>query len=190
MKVLGPTTDFPSWGSGKGTEYPKRTWLWRFVRSFEGFDYRTSIGLWKQRLLEGTNKTLCLPGPRRKEQWPHKRLSQTCLCVLESLWQRRGWTVTYQALTAAVLGGPTCWYKSFWMRLLLLSLPLTWGQTTGREHSPTHQQKIKGLLSMALPTRARPSFPHSQCFPSGSLPKPLIFIHQRADRMKTTVTAN
>jgi len=33
------------------------------------------------------------------------------------------------------------------------------GQTTGREQSPTHQQKIKDLLSMALPTRARSSFP-------------------------------
>ena len=44
-------------------------------------------GIWLQnfhrtggnRLLEGTNKTLCAPGPRRKEQCPHKRVSQTCL---------------------------------------------------------------------------------------------------------------
>ena len=46
---------------------------------------------------------------------------------------------------------------------------------------------------MALPTRARfwatktggpcpPSFPHSYSLPSGSLHKPLIFIHQRVDR--------
>ena len=27
---------------------------------------------WGNRLLEGTNKTLCAPGPRRKEQCPHK----------------------------------------------------------------------------------------------------------------------
>ena len=27
---------------------------------------------------EGPNKTLCTPGPRRKEQWLHKRLAQTC----------------------------------------------------------------------------------------------------------------
>ena len=46
---------------------------------------------------------------------------------------------------------------------------LTSGQTTGREHSPTHQQKIGfHLLSTAPPTRARPSLPHSQSFPSGS----------------------
>ena len=42
-------------------------------------------------------------------------------------------------------------------------------------------------LSMALPIRAKHSFPHSQSFPSGSFHKPLIFIHQRADRMKTTI---
>ena len=37
-----------------------------------------------QRCLEGANKTLCTPGPRRKEQWPHKRLSQTYLWVSRS----------------------------------------------------------------------------------------------------------
>ena len=36
----------------------------------------------------------------------------------------------------------------------------------------------------------RSSFPHSQSLPSGSLPKPPILIHQRADRMKTTITEN
>jgi len=52
---------------------------------------------------------------------------------------------------------------------------------------------------MALPTKARPSFPQSQSLPSGSLHKPLILIYQRADgksknynltasRMKTTIT--
>ena len=39
---------------------------------------------WGNRLLEDTNKTLCAPGTRRKEQWPHKRLGQTSLWV--SLW--------------------------------------------------------------------------------------------------------
>ena len=45
---------------------------------------------WGNRLLEGTNKTLCVPGPRRKEQWPHKRLTQTCPWGSRSLWQRCG----------------------------------------------------------------------------------------------------
>ena len=34
---------------------------------------------WGNKFLEGTDKTLCTPGPRRKEQWPHKRLTQICL---------------------------------------------------------------------------------------------------------------
>ena len=28
-KFLGPTTDFPTWGSSKGTENPQGIWLWR-----------------------------------------------------------------------------------------------------------------------------------------------------------------
>ena len=60
------------------------------------------------------------------------------------------------------------------------------GQTTEREHSPAHQQKIglKRLLSMALLIRTRPSFPYSQSLPAGSFHKPLILLHQRGDRMK------
>ena len=49
---------------------------------------------------------------------------------------------------------------------------------------PSTENWIKDLLSM------RPSFPFSQCLPSGSFHKPLILIHQRADRMKNTITEN
>ena len=42
-KVLGPTTDFPTWRSGKGIENAQRIWLWKPV----GFDHRTSTGLGK-----------------------------------------------------------------------------------------------------------------------------------------------
>ena len=38
--------------------------------------------------------TLCTPGLRRKEQWPHKRLTQTCLWESRSLQLRHGLTVT------------------------------------------------------------------------------------------------
>ena len=37
---------------------------------------------------------------------------------------------------------------------------------------------------MALPIRTRPSFPLSQSLPSGRFHKPLILLHQRADRLK------
>ena len=59
------------------------------------------------------------------------------------------------------------------------------GQTTGKEHSPTHQQKIKLQIYRAwpCPSEQDPVFP-SQFVPSGSFHKSLILIHQRADRMK------
>ena len=62
---------------------------------------------------------------------------------------------------------------------------------TGREHSPALQQKIGvKILSMALTIRTRPSFSLSQSLPSGSFHKPLILLHQRADKLKTTITEN
>ena len=64
------------------------------------------------------------------------------------------------------------------------------GQTTGREHSPAHQQKTGLKIYVAPPIRIRPSFPLRQSLPSGSFQKPLILIHQRTDRMKTTITEN
>ena len=61
------------------------------------------------------------------------------------------------------------------------------GQITGREHSPAHQQKVglKVYWAWPPPIRTRPS-----SLPSGSFHKPLILLHQRADRMKTTITEN
>ena len=50
--------------------------------------------------------------------------------------------------------------------------------------------QIKDLLNTAPPIRTRSSFPLSQSLPSGSFHKPLILLHQRADRLKTTVTEN
>ena len=44
------------------------------------------------------------------------------------------------------------------------------------------------IHSQGLKDPPRPSFPHSQSFPSGSFYNPLI--HQRADRLKTTITEN
>ena len=82
-------------GDLKGTENPQRIWLWR------PGDLITQLTQdWGNRLLEGTNKTLCAPGPRRKEQCPHKRLSQTCLWVSRSLW----WRCTYTVACCGIRG--------------------------------------------------------------------------------------
>ena len=60
---------FSSWGSGRGTENPRNLtlkasgiWLQNFHRTGETDSWRAQ-------------KTLCAPRPRRKEQWPQKRLS-------------------------------------------------------------------------------------------------------------------
>ena len=60
----------------------------------------------------------------------------------------------------------------------------------GTQPHPSTEKWVKDLLSRPLTIRTRPSFPHSQSLPSGSFHKPLILLHQRADRMKTTVTEN
>ena len=106
-------------------------------------------GIWSQnfhrtgRLLEGTDKTLCSPGARKKEQCPHKTLNQTCLWVSRSLWWRHGSTVACcrvrgteynNACTSPFEGGQNYLHYPYHS--------LTSGQTTGREHSPAYQQKI------------------------------------------------
>ena len=78
-KVLEPTTNFPTRRFTKGTENSRE---FDFVG--QG-DLITELPQdWGNKLLEGTNKTLCTPGPRKKE-WPHRRLKQTCLWVSRSL---------------------------------------------------------------------------------------------------------
>ena len=147
VKLLGPTTDFPTWGFSKGTENPQGISLWRPV----WFDYRTSQDS-GNRLLEGTNNTLCIPRPRRKEQWPHKILSQTCLWVFRSFQWRHGSTVTWHEVRGTEYNSPGispfegghhyCQYPY---------CSLTSCQNTGREHSPTHQQKIELKIYWAWP---------------------------------------
>ena len=164
---------------------PRGIWLWSSV----GFDYRTSIGLGKQKLLEVTNKTLCTPGLRKKEQWPHKRLSQTCLWVFGSLWQRCGSTAACFGVRDIDCLGPVRTSIS----------PFRWGchypyhtlassQTAGRDHRPIHQQKSGLKIYWAWPCPPE----YDPVFPTASLShhKPLILIYQRAERMKTTITEN
>ena len=119
-----------------------------------GFDYRTSTGLGKQ-TLGGNDNTVCAPRPRRKEQWPHKRLSQTCLWVSRSLLRRRGLTAACRRVRGTDYSGPgtlvfrPCEGSHHYHHYPYHSLVS--GQTTGREHSPTHQQKIGLKIYWAWP---------------------------------------
>ena len=77
--------------------------------------------------------------------------------------------------------------------IIFINSTIVWPQVSNREGTQPHpstENWIKDLLRMAPPIRTRPSFPLSQSLPSGSFHKPLILLHQRADRVKTTITEN
>ena len=110
---------------------------------------------------------------------------------IRSLWQRHGSAVACCRVGgteySVVCMGP---FEGGHHYLHYLHHSLASGQITGRKPCPSTENWIKDLLSMALPIRTRPSFPLSQSLPSESFHKPLILLHQRADRMKTTTTEN
>jgi len=95
---------------------------------------------WGNRLLEGTDKTLCLPGPRRKVQWSHKRLSQTCLWVSRILQLRGGLTVAWCGIKGTECNSPGISLFEGGNHYLYHSLASD--LTTGRENSPANQHKI------------------------------------------------
>ena len=77
--------------------------------------------------------------------------------------------------------------------IIFITSTIVWLQVNSREGTQLHpsiENWIKDLLNMALPIRPRPSIPLSQYIPSRSFQKPLIPLHQRADRLKITITEN
>ena len=181
VKVLSPTSGFPTWGSVNGRRNSQRIRLWRLVR----FDCRTSTGLGVKQtpLLEGTHKIVCTSGPRWKEQWPHRRLKQTYLLVLGGVLQRQRVAVAHRGDkdTGSRSSGK---YSLAWAlpesAITLTKEPVGSGagspqakQPTGRKLSPTHQQTRTLKFYWALPTRATPSFTQDQSLPSGGFHKPL-----------------
>ena len=124
-KVLGPTTDFSTWGSGKRTENPQGN-----------------------RLLEGTIKPCVHQDPGERSSYPTRdwlRLACECSGVSSGCGSPVAcWGVG--ALSATVLGATACWHMSFWRRSPLPDYPyhsLASDQNTGRERSLTHQQKFR-----------------------------------------------
>ena len=62
-----------------------------------------------------------------------------------------------------------------------ITFAIVWFQVNNSEGTqayPSAKTWIKDLLSMALPIRTRPSFPHNQSLPSIRFHKPLILIPQ------------
>ena len=77
--------------------------------------------------------------------------------------------------------------------IIFIISTIVWSQVNNREGTQLHpstENWIKDLLSLAPPIRIRPSFPLNQSLLSGSCHKLLILLHQREDRMKTTIIEN
>ena len=170
-----------SGGSGNGRRTSQRIRLWRLA----GFDCRTSTGLGETEtpLLQGTHNVMCVSGLRGKEQWPHRRLYQTNLLVLEGLLQRQGVAAAHSGDkdTGSRSSGK---YSLAWALLESTISPTKElvassagspqaKQPTGRELRPTHQQISRLRFYWALPNRATSSSTHHQSLSSGSLHKPL-----------------
>ena len=80
-KALGPTTDFPIWGSSKGTENPQEIWL----RAPVGFDCRTFAGLGKQTFGEHKQNLACTRNQEKGAVFPQETESDLPVSVQESL---------------------------------------------------------------------------------------------------------
>ena len=172
VRVLSPTSGLPSWGSDNGRRNYQRIRLW----SLPGFDYRTSTGRGETEtpFLEGTHKVVCAPGPTGKEQWPHRRLKQTYLLVLEGFLQKQGLAMAHHgdkdtgsrssgkySLGWALLEVPLVPPKGLWAPVLGCLMPNT--NREGTQLHPSADKQIKVLLSSD----------HHQSLPSGSLHTPL-----------------
>ena len=151
---------------------------------------------WRNRLLKGTDRTLCVPEPRRKERWPHKRLTRLasgCPGVpgrgVGQQWPAAG----LGALSVAVHAWDLLKEVPLSLTIIFITSTTVCPQVNKREETQFHpltENWIKDLLSEAQSIRTRPSFLLSQSFPSGSFHKPLTILHQRAERLKTTITKN
>ena len=134
-------------------------------------------------LLEGTHKVVCTWGPTGKEQWPHRRLNQTYLLVLEGLPQRRGAAVAhYRDKDTGSRGSGK--FSLAWAlpesTIFPTKEPIGGSagspqakQPTRRELIPIHQQTSRLKFYWALPTGETPSSTHHQSLPSGNLQRPL-----------------
>ena len=92
------------------------------------------------------------------------------------------------ALSAAVYA----WGLLREVALVFIMPTVVWpGRTAGRDHSPAVNRKLDQRFTEHGPAiRTRPRSLLGQSLPLGSFHKPLILLHQRADRLETTIAEN
>ena len=124
--------------------------IWQRIWEPSGNLALEASGIWLQNM-HRTGKTdswstqtkLCKQGPRRKERWPHKRLTQTLPVSVQEFPQRHGSTVACCRVRDTECGS-ACMrpFEGGHCYLHYLHHSLISGLKTGREQSLTHQQKI------------------------------------------------
>ena len=122
--------------------------------------------------------------PRRKEQWAHKRLTGTCLWVSRSLQQRCGLVVAYCRVGSTE--GCSSYTGTFWRRLLSSLHTIVLSQV---KQQGGNIENCINIYWAWHPHQIKTQFP-TQSLPLRIFHELLILIHQRADRMKTTITEN
>ena len=136
-----PTTDFPTWGTGKGAETPPENLTLKAVR----FDYRTYTRLGKQTLGGHRQNLVHIRTQEKGAMTPQETDPDLPVSVQESL--EEAW------VSSGLLQGGRHW---------------VWQCEVGTQSCQATENWIKDLLRMAPPIRTRPSFPYSQSPPSGS----------------------
>ena len=199
VEQICSASDFPNWGSDKGTENPQGIWLWRLVRfDYRTFDYKILIlGFWLHKTGEKDSWSAptkpCTqqdPGEGNSDptrDWP--RLA--CMCPgVSSGGVGRQWPATGSGHWVGQCAG-TQWNLLKEVAIIFITYTSIWSNNReGTQSCPSTENWIKDLLSMALPIRARPSFPLSQPLPSGNVHKLLSLVPQRVDKMKNTIREN
>ena len=100
----------------------------------------------------------CVPEPRRAEQWPHRRLACGCLGVFG---EGVGWWSPASGLGVGTVA-VHAWNLLKEVTIIFITSTIVWPQVNSREGTELHQSTeswIKDLLSMAPPTRTRPTIP-------------------------------
>ena len=100
---------------------------------------------WGNRILKGIDKTLYTPGPRRKEQWPPQKTDPDLpMCPgISSRSMGQQWIAAgSEAVSIAVSSGDLSKEVAIIFITSTIVDLLAISQTTGRENSPSHQQKI------------------------------------------------
>ena len=146
VKVLSPTSSFPTWGVWQWEEETSVNLAYKASRFWSQDFHRTGGN--RNSTIGGHTQGIMCTRTQGKKQWPHKRLGQTYLLVLEGLLQRQGASVA-NCKDEDTDSSSSDEYSLVWACLEAAipfprpnptQEPVDSRLPTEQEHSPTHQQ--------------------------------------------------